>query len=221
MNKTSSSLSVIFISLINMNKRFVWNFEIKPGAFNFPDHDQKESEGHWEARFFWLEENIIVLNNLNEPFLNLSNFELKKRNDDYCLFENFDANLKLRRDVWVYKPLLEERNGARRYGPKIHIQELNPGQKVPGFEIEANILLSTLEKKETFNIQKEALIYTFPTKPKVKMELARIRCKEKTFFSVSFESRVIEFVRTLQQKVLEGAHASDYVTFLKELHKHD
>ncbi|MBI2785005.1 MAG: hypothetical protein HYX60_01320 [Legionella longbeachae] len=68
-------------------------------------------------------------------------------------------------------------------------------------------------------VKKEALLYKFPTKPKIKMELARLEVLDKIYFSVCVEGKSVYLVETIS-KYLLGEHVScDYVTFLKNILK--
>ncbi|KTC64892.1 Uncharacterised protein (plasmid) [Legionella adelaidensis] len=200
-----------------MQKRLVWNFEITLGSFSFPEKfSETKTDFHWEARFFWPETEVISLNELDESYLKLSEYEFKKRKDLYFLLPNFDGNLKLRRDQLLYKPLIDKKNGILAYGSKVKLHELDEDALlVRNEKFKVKEIISLTQKAAPLEVSKEALIHTFSQKPKVKMELSRIVVNKKIFYSVSFESRCFEYVECLQEKLLNKAVASDYVTFLK------
>ena len=87
-----------------MNKRLVWNFEIannnsEPWPFMF---SEKTDNVQWEARFFWPDDQPIILHDLPNEFLLISNYKSKSKQDVYFLLPNQSLNLK---------PLCLERGG--------------------------------------------------------------------------------------------------------------
>ena len=202
-----------------MNKRLVWNFEINadkplqvPSAAGTGD-DLKR----WESRFFWPDDQIITLHGLNDHFLELSRYKIKHREDTYFLLADTDYNLKIRREQLVYKPILMKKNQLIAYGKKIKLDEQAPDTQLPGCEEKdtKTFIARIHDQGKKVSVEKEALIYTFETSPNTKLELAWLHVTNKAYFSLSIESRSIEWVKSITRQLLGDLCARDYVTFLK------
>ncbi|CEK09418.1 hypothetical protein [Legionella hackeliae] len=196
-----------------MNQRLVWNFEINnTPILNIQDLPQSEKESiKWEARYFWSQKEIICLKGLNDSFLDLGNYEIKHRNDQYLLLADDNYNLKKRRDELQYKPLLKEIDGIRGYGSKIDLCHNSAPE---------HLSLETIQKQAlTIAVPKIALIYKFPTVPVVKLELARLTVAEKHFFTVCIEGRSQFLVNHIAKHLLPNQVSCDYVNFLKQIIK--
>ena len=180
-----------------MNTRLIWNFEINDEApLSLPPLDVEEADNaRWESRFFWPEHEIIVLNGLDERFLDISRYEAKRRHDVYCLLDDQDYNLKIRRNQLLYKPVISKTEHAVAYGKKIDFEEEHNGRYL--------------------SVEKEALIYRFETSPITKLELARLKMADTIWFSVNIESRAKHWVDSIREQMFGEKKTSDYVTFLK------
>lgn len=204
-----------------MSKRLVWNFEINSEIpLNIPENDSEDAlTDRWESRFFWPGKEIIVLNGLDDRFLDLSLYEAKHRQDTYCLLPDKNYNVKLRRNQPLYKPTLMTTQQAVAYGKKINLEEQEPDKPLPGAEeTNARALLGDIQQNGLrIAVEKEALIYRFETVPKLKLELARLTIANTTWFSVNIESRSKRLVESITQQMFDGQASCDYVTFLKAL----
>ncbi|WP_148294850.1 hypothetical protein [Legionella oakridgensis] len=204
-----------------MSKRFVWNFEIKnESLLELPsNNDMPVDELRWESRYFWPESAIISLNGLDDQFLELSRYEAKHRQDTYYLLPDVNFNLKMRRDQLLYKPMLKQMTWATAYGKKIKLTATEQSLSIPDhnpIDIQS-LLVNAKDTIKTVTVSKEALIYQFPTTPKLKMELARLCIGDAVYFSLSLESKVLTWVEYLSKNLLQGKTPCDYVTFLKTL----
>lgn len=206
-----------------MNKRFVWNFEINtddrleiPAAEHFV-----QSPNHWESRFFWPQDQIVTLHGLNDDFLQLSNYQIKHRHDTYYLLPNADYNLKTRHDQLFYKPILMKKPQAIAYGKKIKLDDEAANLQFPGYEDKGVAALITYIKNhgKKITVEKEALIYRFDTIPAIKLELAWLYVSNKSYLSVSIESRSFSLVESMTRQLLGDLPTSDYVSFLGEISK--
>ncbi len=204
-----------------MNKRLVWNFEINSdNPLQLPSAPTPIIEGlRWEARFFWPENVIITLNGLDDRFLELSRYQSKHRQDSYYLLADANYNVKTRREQVVYKPILQKTALAIAYGKKIKLAEQAADTLLPGCDTLSTQALLTLinEQGRKIDVEKEALIYEFATTPLTKLELARLTAANKTYYSVSIESRVASSVEAIAYHLLNDATSCDYVTFLKTI----
>ena len=202
-----------------MNKRCVWNFEINMDtSLQLPNtEDSSISANRWESRFFWPDDAIITLHGLNDEFLELSNYQIKHRQDAYYLLPNADYNLKVRNDNLFYKPLLIKNPLAIAYGKKIKLEESPLNTALPGCtEKDAHALIECIKKHGVkMDVEKEALIYRFETTPVTKLELAWLHVADKAYFSVSIESYSMLLVESFTKQLLRDGVASDYVSFLK------
>ena len=204
-----------------MNKRLVWNFEINPDSpFKQPSITNVElNEARWEARFFWPEDNIIILNGLSHDFLNLSAYDIKHKNDIYYLLPNTDYNLKIRKNELYYKPILMKKSKAIAFGKKIKLSEQDKDSKLLGCEEKSvSSLLEDIKRHgKTIEINKEAISYKFLTSPATKLELSRLKVENKIYFSASIESYSRELVEITTKQLLGSVNTSDYVKFLKRI----
>nr|HAT8715077.1 hypothetical protein [Legionella jordanis] len=207
-----------------MNQRLFWNFEIKQeSSLDWPALPSEEKDAlKWEARFFWPENEIIVLHGLDEQFMDLTRYEIKRREDCYILLEDFDYNIKKRKGNLLYKPQLHMEHQIRGFAKKINLEHSAPETALPGCTVESiSSLLDKLQKGEEITVHKIALIYPFQTQPSVKLELARLHVHGKIYFTVCVEGRSFNLVRQITQHLLPGKKTVDYVNFLKRQLHHD
>ena len=159
-----------------MRTRLVWNFEIESSnLLDLHNLIDIRDELRWEARYFWPADTIITLHGLDDSFLALSNYEVKHRQDRYSLLPNSNFNIKERRMQLLYKPLLQETALLRGYGKKIDLAEYPATAILPGTKaVVAPTLLAQLQTgRQDVAVEKEVLIYKFPSEPTIKLELAR------------------------------------------------
>ena len=202
-----------------MAKRLVWNFEINANSpLEMPGPESMNNDSNrWESRFFWGEDLIITLHGLNHRFLELSQYQIKHREDTYFLVPNTDYNLKIRRDALFYKPILSRNPQAIAFGKKIRLDEQPHGEKLPGcMEKDAHALIDLVRSQgKKIPVEKEALIYKFDTSPSTKLELSRLQIGQKAYFSVCIASRSANFVELFSRQLLGEMPNCDYVTFLQ------
>ncbi|KTD70917.1 hypothetical protein [Legionella tucsonensis] len=201
---------------MSTNQRLVWNFEFAPKASLPLAHfvDKKDEQLKWEIRYFWPDNETIILNTIDNSLLELANYKQKIREDYYYLLPGQNYNIKKRREQLLYKPLLKQTNHAAGYGTKITLEQTQEQPIYP----ELHEIMQHVEKEgiEVF-VKKEALIYKFPTKPKVKIELARLEVLQKIYFSVCIEGRSLHLVEMISKHLLNEPVSCEYVTFLKNL----
>lgn len=204
-----------------MNKRLVWNFEVaytQPLVFSETQSIELDM-ATWESRFFWPDNTPIVLNGLNDLFLELSRYQIKHRHDTYYLIPNTNYNVKVRNEQLFYKPLLYKTTGANAYGKKINLMEQKPNTTLPGLNNinVATLLELTKKTSRSIHIEKEALIYQLPSITTTKLELARFCANDQIYFSVCIESPSMVEVESITQQLLGKDVACDYITFLQSL----
>lgn len=204
-----------------MNKRLIWNFEILPKApWCWPDSSQLSKEDYyWESRFFWSDEQIIPLIGLNDSFLEVTRYEIKLREDTYFLLPEQPYNIKARNLQLFYKPLLKKNPYILGFGKKIALDRCTHTEILPGQQpICAQTLVSAVQNYgKKILVKKEALIYTFPIKPKTKLELARLSIGNDHYFSVNIESRSSVLAEFITKQLFEGQQTTDYVSFLRSI----
>jgi hypothetical protein len=202
-------------------RRLIWNFEIDSSEpLQWQSLRPCVPDGlRWEARFFWPEESLVTLKGLDESFLELSRYQIKHREDTYCLLPNDDYNIKIRRGQLLYKPLLERSNHAVAYGKKINLEEQEPHTQLPGANgLTAAALRSLIETTGIhIRVEKEALIYKIATTPTIKLEFAALSVAHQRYFSLSIETRVADWIPEIRKHLLGHAISSDYITFLRSL----
>lgn len=192
-----------------MNKRLVWNFEIKSDCqLKLPETSiETASDVHWESRFFWPEKDIITLSGLDESFLELSRYKIKHRTDCYYILPNEEHNVKKRRHELVYKPLVNRTRSAIAYGKKIKLED----------DLKYHTLMQKItDQGQTIHIDKEALIYKFQSHPSTKLELARLVIHKKIFFTLCIEAPELTWVEHITRQLTNQSISVDYVTFLKQ-----
>ncbi len=206
-------------SSLIMNKRLLWNFEINDSnPLQMPTPRGLEQEDiRWEARFFWPENTVITLHGLNDKYLDISRYEIKHRDDIYCVLPDANYNLKIRREQLLYKPLLATTPYAQGYGKKIKLDEQTRTSSLPGLnDITPSMLWQHSQNtRHKIHVEKEALIYPFETSPKCTLELAKLHVKNATYFSVNIESRSLMLVTSLAKQIIGLDATCDYITFLK------
>ena len=170
----------------------------------------------WEARFFWPEQEVIVLKGLSEIFLNLSQYKIKHRHDQYLILPD-NLNIKQRKAQLIYKPLLQKHNNLFGYGKKINLHECAQDAVLPATNmLTAKALLHSLKEAFRMDVIKEALLYTFPSNPKIILELSRLKINEAIFFSVCLEGRSQQMVSDIAKELIGKINACDYLSFLKK-----
>lgn len=206
-----------------MNQRLVWNFEFTPKKClplaTFVDI--KEDHIKWEVRYFWPDSKPIILNTIDPSLLNITDYQQKRNEDCYYLLPDQNYNIKKRRNQLFYKPLLQNTNSAFGFGAKIILNSSQDSIDQNGLTDPDLLKIMHQVTKESIEISlnKEALSYTFPTKPKTKLELARLEVQNKIYFSLCIEGRSLNLVETISQHLLKEYVSCDYVTFLKSLLK--
>ena len=202
-----------------MNKRLVWNFEISTESpLQLPRANCiDENKTHWESRFFWPDNERIVLRGLNDTHRELSRYQVKHREDCYFLLPTTDYNIKIRHEQLSYKPVLMKKPCAIAYGKKIKLAEWPTNEPLPGCtEKNTAALMERIQREgKKINVEKEALIYTFETTPPIKLELAWLHVAGNGYFSTSIESRCMEYVESMSRQLLGDVVTRDYVSFLK------
>lgn len=205
-----------------MNQRLVWNFEFAPKTSSLPEEFlvKKETEElKWEIRFFWPNDEAIVLNAIDNSLLDLANYHQKHRDDYYYLLPNRNYNIKRRRHELLYKPLLKKSELALGFDAKINIDyQTEPPKTIPHQDPVVQEIVQRVgtEGVEAY-VRKEAFIYKFPTHPTIKLELARLEVHNKVYFSACVEGKALELVENIAEHLL-GKHIScEYVTFLKNI----
>lgn len=202
-----------------MSKRFIWNFEIETQTPSLLQKTEIEDviDLHWEFRYFWNSHEFITLQGLNESFLDLKNYKIKYKKDSYYLLPDFNYNLKMRDDSFFYKPMLGKTHNAIAYGKKINLNTEPLMLELPSIP---NLNTNTLQELMLIHgkkiiVEKEALVHRFDTHPKTKLELAKLRIGQDTYYSISIESPSCAQVTGLTQHVLGDMQTCDYVTFLR------
>lgn len=173
----------------------------------------------WEFRCFWPENAIIILQGLDHNLLKLSHYETKKKDDVYFLLPDSHYNLKLRRNDFVYKPLLKQLPHRTAYGNKIKLHNeasLDPRSRSPNIDI-TQLLKRMKQEGKKITVQKETLCYRFNTKPNATIELERLMIGNVVYFSICIESRSGLLVDNIAKHLLKEPISCDYVSFLKQL----
>lgn len=204
-----------------MNQRLVWNFEFLPKVnFTLPGLlDETKDPVKWESRYFWQNDEIIVLRLIDESLLNIANYQQKYREDNYYLLPKDNYNIKRRHNQLLYKPLIKITPNAMGYGSKI---TLDPSELSKPSTIDSIDIIKKIEKESTqISVKKVAFIYKLPTNPPTKIEFARLETCHKIYFSLCIEGRSLYFVETIAQQLINNRPTCDYVTFLKKILNYD
>ena len=205
-----------------MAQRLVWNFEFSQKKslplFNLVD---EASELKWEIRFFWPEDSIISLYNIDDSLLDLANYHQKHKEDIYYLVPHCNYNIKRRRDELLYKPILNQSVNAIGFGTKINLEAVNdyPNQEPDNILHLQNILHQTQTAGKEVRVKKESFIYKFATTPVTKLELDRLEVNNQVFFSACIEGKSLYLVEKINEHLMDKQISCDYVTFLKSIIK--
>lgn len=197
-----------------MIERLVWNFECStdnPLPLTELETQQQE-DIKWEARFFWPRHDIISLCAIDDSMMELANFKLKQREDEYYILPEANYNIKRRRNELLYKPVMKRSKLALGFGPKIDLDIAS----INNFKLE-NILNQTNEQAKKIHVAKEAFIYKCNTTPTIKIELARLKVMNSIYFSLCVEGRSADLVEKISKHLLGEQISCDYVTFLKQI----
>lgn len=199
-----------------MNQRLLWNFEFAPSLNNpFLEQlqEQETDSVKWEARYFWPEHEIIVLNTIQDSLLDLAHYQQKNRTDYYYLLPDGNYNIKRRRDELIYKPLVKQAKHALGFGAKVNL-ESEADAIAPHLQ---EITQLVAENATEVFVKKVAFLYKFSTSPKVKLELARLEVMDKIYFSACIEGKSLNLVETIAEHLLGNQVSCDYVSFLKTI----
>jgi hypothetical protein len=206
-----------------MNQRLVWNFEFTPKTTTFPAEilvKKKSEQIKWEIRFFWPDDKAIVMNTIDNSLLDLANYHQKHREDYYYLLPGSNYNIKRRHHELLYKPLLKQSDQALGFDAKINIDSLGvDGKKTNPHAPIVQEIVQRMAHEEGVDVyvRKEAFIYKFPTRPTIKLELARLEVHNQVYLSACIEGKARELVENIAERLL-GKHVScEYVTFLKNI----
>lgn len=201
-----------------MNKRFLWNFELSlaqglPSPLYLP-HPLESLR--WEARYFWPEKDIIVLDGMDESLFDLTQFKIKHHDDTYLIANASDYNIKRRREALVYKPQLDCKDGIFAYAKKLKLNSITGDTLLPGHPpIRADELQEQLTFSRSVHIDKIALSRRMPCEPPLKIEYSRLRIGAKIFFSLCIEGYSFALVQAFSLFIVKKAPEQNYVQFLK------
>ncbi len=202
-----------------MNKRLAWNFEINSDSpLTLPSRELDLcTDSHWESRFFWQEHEIITLSGLDDLFLDLSRYKIKHHSDRYYLLPNADYNIKARRDELFYKPVIKRKRAATAFGKKVKLKDQTTDiLGLNGERIEPKALILLVQNQgKSIQVDKEAIIYQFPSHTKTRLELSRLTIGGRVYYSLSAESPELAIVEHLTQHIVLNQNPLEYVTFLK------
>jgi hypothetical protein len=199
-----------------MNQRLVWNFEFLSGeVITLPEMVDEPDNLKWEIRYFWPEDRIIKLYNIDKTLLDLAQYKQKHKEDIYYLLPNNNYNIKRRRNELLFKPLLNQTTNACGFGPKLNLEELNDLADPDLSKIIHQVHSQGIE----VSVKKNSFIYKFASTPLVKLELARLEVHGKIFFSACIEGKSLKLVETINEQLLDKNKnpSWDYVTFLKSV----
>ncbi len=200
-----------------MNQRLIWNFEFTPQTASLPAEfliKQEPEELKWEIRFFWPNDEIIVLNTLDNSLLDIAKYQQKSREDYYYLLTDSNYNIKRRRNELLYKPLLKRTDQAIAFGSKINLDDLKDPTADPQLQ---KIAQHVAQQGVEVYVKKVAFIYKFATTPTVKLELARLEVQNQTYLSACIEGKSLFLVERLAGLLLGKQNSCEYVTFLKNI----
>lgn len=202
-----------------MNQRLVWNFEFNTQettpSLEYPM--AKEAEAiRWEIRFFWPHNTIICLNPAESTLLDLANYQRKERDDHYYLLPEYDYNIKKRREEILYKPLIKKVRQAVGFGSKTALEMDAESSFIQDLQLQ-KIAQQIEATGKVVHVKKQAFIYKFPTKPTIKLELARLEVLNQIYFSACIEGKSLGLVENIANHLLDKQVSCDYVSFLKKI----
>lgn len=218
-----------------MKKNFIWQFQFELQkqpcwqamiASENDDNIGEISDARFEQRFFWADDEIIMINGFSLSELWLSQYLFETNHDNYLLSGN-DCNLKFRKKKLHLKPLVQETDGIAQFAAKekYHlVKDLPAISKILNnpnlLSIQKDIETIKLALKKYYpviEIYKER--FQLPIKQlNASIEFSRLSLNNKIFHSVVIESdkahRIIELRKAM---ALPLANSKTYAVFLKEL----
>ncbi|MFT4060060.1 MAG: hypothetical protein QM652_11005 [Legionella sp.] len=205
-----------------MNQRLLWNFEFAAKTTTFPREfltPYPSEDLKWEVRYFWPNDQPIVLNLLDNALLDITNYKQKHHEDYYFLLPNKNYNIKRRRDELLYKPLRQKSTIAFGFAAKINLEydDTHSKKTRSNDPLLQEITQQVIHEGIEVYVQKKAFTYKFPTTPKVKLELAHLEVHKQIYFSACIEGRSQKLVENLAEYLLGQQISCEYVSFLKHI----
>lgn len=201
-----------------MSQKLIWNFEFSLANESLAAIEETVKEKNkWETRFFWSDNECILLQAIDECLYDLSHYQYKQKTDCYYLIPNTSYNIKQRRDRLLYKPLLEQSPLAIAFAKKIDLELVDDYPKKYPKEVLLNILSQAQTMANRITVSKQAYVYKLPTKPSIKLELARLEVHNQIYFSVCVEGRSRQLVEKMSKLMVGKKQSSQYISFLKEI----
>ncbi|MBA2650320.1 MAG: hypothetical protein H0U75_12160 [Legionella sp.] len=201
-----------------MVRSLIWNFAFKlqtPWSIESLKAYEKETI-KWEARVFWPEQQVVILNLLEPDLLKIEKYKYKVREDTYYLFPDDTYNVKSRRNQLLYKPMVKQSSIATGFASKINLDE--PENYAKSCDV---VFLNTIKVKAhtaaVVPVTKEAYIYKFHTIPKIKLEIARLEVGGGFYMSACVEGRSLCLVETVCAHLMGKQVFIDYPCFLKKI----
>lgn len=206
-----------------MSQRLVWNFEFSTTNTIQLTHlvaDERD-EIKWERRFFWSEDDIVSLSNIDNSLLDLANYHQKHKEDHYFILPGCNYNIKIRRNELLYKPVRDQTPSTIGFGHKINLNNIETLNDIKDSERRklGDIALKAHHEGVEVFVKKESFVYKFPTTPSIKLELARLEVMNKVYFSACIEGKSLNLVELLSDHLLGKQVSCEYVTFLKKILK--
>ena len=209
-------------------KHFIWNFSLDSASDTLHDllsHEPQVSKEalKWEVRFFFSEDEEIILRHLGSQFLWCSHYRFTTHKDVYILSPEHDRNIKYRKKALAFKPLVRQEDGLCAYRKKerYKAKEIPAfwAQHFPDISFDAMLMEDTSDRESyrSILVYKEALVHRFSGHTGAKIELSRIACLDRTFTSVCIESNSKVLTHALRTAIIPGATSISYVQFLKRI----
>lgn len=202
-----------------MSELFLWNFQCIARDLSTLDalRTYKKDDIKWEARFFWPRDENIVLGCVDSAMLSLKNYHYKQKEDHYFLLDNTHENIKLRRNTLLYKPQLHQSTIAIGFGPKINLEDKATYPPTMDSQALQRLLQDTQNLAQQIQVTKESYLLKLNTKPHIKLELAKLKVYEKTYFSLCIEGKSLPLVEYIARAIVGDIPSCDYITFLKSM----
>ena len=178
--------------------RFIWQFELTGKPWT-PQGNWQKDDYKWEIRYFWPIETMVRLN-FDEAQLYWDKGICKQHDDIYWLDMAKPMNIKQRHDKYVLKPLVKSIKNRVAYDKKVILEASDLSQI----------------KHQTIAVTKMALQLIIHQKPKCMLELSKIQLQNKTFSSLSIESRCPEMLDDLNAHLQLPEKPLGYVEFLSQ-----
>lgn len=192
-------------------------------SINFNQYDI-DADCKWEKRFFWPPGIPIQIHGLNPSNYEADKLKIKQHNDCYILKPQSKQNIKLRKDLFTYKPLLKTENETYGYGKK---QKYAMDDNSEAFSALLPALHSVTDPAVILHVLNDQYLVIPVIKDvcavklnkdlKAQCEFSKVKIDGQIFYSFGIEAKNKQLVQDLAKLIVPEIQATEYIQFIKSL----